>query len=297
MRGEVIKTIIDWVRRHKVLTIFIIVAVFLLPLLVIQLLFWLKTPESWITSAEWSAGETIQYCVGFFTLLGTLALGAVAARQSEHANEIAQAAQKSAEQANEINARMVEHETNQKIRSSMPTIFLERIEHNICLLQDLKTDYADKQLYFNGILEKSCYHMCFVITNSTNEIIYYSQPYLTLVDEKGDGSKIVFDTSEFGWNENVALKSGESGQIHFIADEDRAGHLFDYGLRLAINLYNRFGEAYRQNIKGSIIANNVSEKCLVLFNVYSDYERYNYTTNKWNPLDINSLAFQQQEKG
>lgn len=286
-----VKKIIGWVRNHKALTILMIIFTFLLPLVIIHILFKIKVPESCITSAEWSAGDVIQYCVGFFTLLGTLALGAVAVIQSERANEIAYSAERASEYANEINARMVEYETLDKLRSSMPTIFLDHVEHDISNSKNLIKTLEGNYLYFDKPISGECYHMCFLITNSTNDTINFSQPYLIV--SHGEQRKI-FNTSEFGYSENTMLQPNESKQIHFMTSAENANCLHGYKLSLKVNLYNRFGEAYRQNINGLIVANRVSEKYMVLFNTYSDFERYNYTTNKWVSLDFyNALSFRQ----
>lgn len=278
--------------KHKLFTIIIVVNGFLMPLLIIQLLF--KIPGTWITSAEWTAGDMIQYCIGFFTLLGTLILGGVATRQSERANDIAQLSEKASEYANKINDRMVEFETFEKIRSSMPTIYLDHVKHDLSDFYDLNLDLAQSCLRYDGSISGNCYRMSFSIVNNTNEVISFSQPYLMI---SHDENKFVYDTGEFSYNENFILRPGESNYMHFLTSKKRVDLLHDFKFRLSINLDNRFGEAYRQNINGVIISNKITEDYIKLFNVYSDFERYNYLINNWVPLDFHKSLSYQKEKG
>lgn len=68
--------IIKWISTHKILAIFIVLFVFLLPLVVIHCLFKCRSGVSWL-EAEWQAGDVLNYIAGFEALLGTVVLGAV----------------------------------------------------------------------------------------------------------------------------------------------------------------------------------------------------------------------------
>lgn len=78
--------IIKWISTHKILGIFIVLFVFLLPLVVIHCLFKCRSGVSWL-EAEWQAGDVLNYIAGFEALLGTVVLGAVTVYQSDRANE------------------------------------------------------------------------------------------------------------------------------------------------------------------------------------------------------------------
>ena len=210
--------------------------------------------------------------------------------QSERANDIAQSSKKAAEYANNINERIVEFETFEKIRSSMPTVYLDHVKHEVCNYQETIIDLTQSYVRFDRAVSGDCYHMSFSIVNNTSEIIYFSAPYLVLSRNE---RKSVFDTGEFNHNENIFLRSGESSYMHFFTSKERVNRLHDYKFRLSINLYNRFGEAYIQNINGTIISNKETDEFIKLFNIYPDFERYNYLAKKWISLDFHkSLSYQ-----
>lgn len=80
------RKILEWIKKHKLLTFGLCVLTFSLPLIVVHMLF--KTPaiNNWFT-ATWSAGELLAYIAGFEAFLGTVVLGAITVYQSDKANE------------------------------------------------------------------------------------------------------------------------------------------------------------------------------------------------------------------
>lgn len=81
------KTILNWIKTHKILVVIISVLVFLLPLVAVHFLFKWRSGIWWI-EAEWLAGEVLGYIAGFEALLGTVILGLVSVYQNEKANDI-----------------------------------------------------------------------------------------------------------------------------------------------------------------------------------------------------------------
>lgn len=72
----------EMIKRHKIATILCIMAAFVLPLIVTQLLVEYDS-GFFLFRANGSAGELLSYIIGFGTILGTVFLGAVAAYQGE----------------------------------------------------------------------------------------------------------------------------------------------------------------------------------------------------------------------
>jgi hypothetical protein len=81
-----LKTILNWIKDHKILTVIITVLVFALPLVVVHFLFKWHSGVSWL-EAEWLAGDVLGYIAGFEALLGTVVLGFITVDQSDKANE------------------------------------------------------------------------------------------------------------------------------------------------------------------------------------------------------------------
>lgn len=60
------KKLNEWIYRHKFQVVLIIFGIFILPLLVVHILFKVKAPFEWLI-AEWGAGDLIAY-IGTFLL-------------------------------------------------------------------------------------------------------------------------------------------------------------------------------------------------------------------------------------
>ena len=84
-----LEKLFKWVENHKIMSCFIAIFIFLIPLLLVHLLFKLNT-NCYLISAEWSAGELLGYIAGVFTFLGTVSLGVVTIQQTHKANETTQ---------------------------------------------------------------------------------------------------------------------------------------------------------------------------------------------------------------
>lgn len=72
---------IDWIEKHKVLTLVLVMLLFVFPLFIVQCLFKWKSGITWM-EAEWAAGEVLGYIAGFETLLATSVLSYVALSQT-----------------------------------------------------------------------------------------------------------------------------------------------------------------------------------------------------------------------
>lgn len=85
-RGHM-KKYLDWIIAHKVKTCFIVFGLFIIPLIVIHLLYKWITPN-YMLQSSWSSGELITYIAGFEAFLGTVFLGVVAVRQNDKVIEM-----------------------------------------------------------------------------------------------------------------------------------------------------------------------------------------------------------------
>lgn len=81
------KKILNWINNHKILVTIITVLVFIVPLIVIHILFKSTAIHSWFV-ATWSAGDLLGYIAGFVSLLGTVFLGLITVYFADQANEI-----------------------------------------------------------------------------------------------------------------------------------------------------------------------------------------------------------------
>lgn len=79
--------IVAWIQAHKAQTACIIFTAFILPLIIVHILFKLTTDIDWFV-AKWEAGDVLAYIAGFEALLGTVILGLITVKQSQDAQEM-----------------------------------------------------------------------------------------------------------------------------------------------------------------------------------------------------------------
>lgn len=78
--------ILNWLKKHKIITTIACLVLFALPLIIIHCLYKWNTNISWFV-AEWSAGDVLSYVAGFEAFIGTVALGALALWQNSQIHE------------------------------------------------------------------------------------------------------------------------------------------------------------------------------------------------------------------
>lgn len=71
-----------FIRKHKVFTSFLVALIFVLPLLLVHVLYKLDLNIWWLKS-EWTAGDMIGYIAGFEAFIGSVSLGALALWQNQ----------------------------------------------------------------------------------------------------------------------------------------------------------------------------------------------------------------------
>lgn len=79
--------ILEWINKHKKLSVLLIVLVIFAPILIIHILFKIKTNCYFIT-AEWDSGDVLGYFGNVLSFIGTVFLGYVAVCQSQKANQL-----------------------------------------------------------------------------------------------------------------------------------------------------------------------------------------------------------------
>lgn len=77
--------ITDFIKKHKILSVILIIGVFILPLVAVHALYKWVAPCWWLEST-WGSGDLLNYYASFLSLLGTVFLGYVAIMQGRQAN-------------------------------------------------------------------------------------------------------------------------------------------------------------------------------------------------------------------
>lgn len=79
--------ILEWINKHKKLSVILIVVLILAPILVIHILFKIKT-NCYLIIAEWEAGDVLGYFGDVLSFVGTVVLGYIAICQTEKTNAL-----------------------------------------------------------------------------------------------------------------------------------------------------------------------------------------------------------------
>lgn len=76
------RRIAEWIKRHKLCSGLILLGTFILPILIVHLLFKIENGPIWL-QAKWDAGDILTYVAGFEAFIGTVSLGALSLWQNE----------------------------------------------------------------------------------------------------------------------------------------------------------------------------------------------------------------------
>lgn len=132
--------ILDWINKHKLYTLLIIVSIFLIFFLPIHILIYMNSvlTSSFFDEIGLSTDSLITYIAGFEAFVGTFFLGIIALRQNEKAND--------------LNKRMLENEEKRDIYDRTPRIKVTagEISHvSLGTLEDMDIPYYSYANIFN----------------------------------------------------------------------------------------------------------------------------------------------------
>lgn len=132
--------IFNWIKENKVKSALIVIAMFLVPLITVNLLFKWHS-NIFILEAEWSAGDLITYIAGFETFIGTVSLSALALWQNNKFKKL-----------NDEKDMMFLQVENEKIRLSyLPQFLVQTADAEKCvdIRYQLSSELADKYVPLN----------------------------------------------------------------------------------------------------------------------------------------------------
>ena len=81
--------ILKWISKHKKITTLLCCIIIFLPIIIIHVLFKIKTNFYWLQS-EWTSGEVLGYFGDVLSFIGTITLGYIAVSQTEKANSLSE---------------------------------------------------------------------------------------------------------------------------------------------------------------------------------------------------------------
>ena len=199
-------------------------------LALVQILFSIPAPIKWL-EAVWEAGDLISF-------VGTIALGIIAIKQTEDAND--------------MNKRLMQLEENRYKLEMRPFIMTSDWRMIYITINELLEHQSD--LYIDVCGEKSKEKLAFELTfvNTTQAFLsftYAGASYLNS-DEKMNWGITYTETT----NKSIRLFPGESKTITFWGETEKLiSSLKGKKIRFSFLLENRFGEKYKENIDCLVI--------------------------------------------
>lgn len=138
------ENLFDWLKKHKIMSFVISVTIFVLPLIIINLLFKIDALNKFFI-AEWSAGELLGYIGAFYALVGTIILGGLSLYQNKlfkdesdkSGQELNNAIEKLAK-ANDIIANAEEKFNQITMINYLPNLEINRSEHVFIHIQNVQ---------------------------------------------------------------------------------------------------------------------------------------------------------------
>ena len=254
------KKYIDWVLAHKVKAGLIILGLFVIPLLVIHLLYKWQTPH-FLFQSSWSSGELITYIAGFETFLGTVFLGTVAAHQNEKASDLNERMLKNAEVRDRFERRPI---------NSISDCKCEIISESE--LQK-KPPISDSMIYFESVpytstsdynLNKKHILLSFTISSLSNfpyTFILKNVEFACLV-KTGSSQTIDFRLRHPN-NTSSTLLPNQSQNVIFKAREDSLKEKYSYILTFQFTHTNILGEEFNEDYKFLFKSPNYNKSELV----------------------------------
>lgn len=158
-RGKM-KKCIEWVKKH--IRLILIVMAFLIPLIVVHLLFRSQAKHSCL-EAVWSAGDIIAYVMSFFTLIGTVHLGYTTALLSDKNNKISERLMRIEEnrdaEAKEGRRNIVDidfsDENMELFKDDVVIVPLKNINPQSAIMQIMRLSYNYQHYYFDKDSKKN----------------------------------------------------------------------------------------------------------------------------------------------
>lgn len=117
--------IYDWIAKHKALFLIICIAIFALPLIVVQVLYKWHLGIDWLIS-DWESGDVLAYIAGFEALLGTVLLGGLTLWQNERFKEENDKSQERLQKISEGQAKALEQILLMDQSSNIPLIDIKK---------------------------------------------------------------------------------------------------------------------------------------------------------------------------
>ena len=219
------KNIMSIIKKHPCITVMIILAIFSVPLLIVHVLFKMKTETEFLV-AEWTAGELLGYISSTLSFLGTILLGIMAFNSSENANALSK--------------RITDLEQDRYKLDLRPFVLLTNWKAYVLTQQEIQYSPKKKYIQIGEFNAQELLGLSLTLTNTTNS--YISVKYLTGQSNGEKWKNSAVNQS----NLKMSLAPNESDEFIFYATKDDLKRLTSSAVDIEFFLENRFSQRYKE---------------------------------------------------
>ena len=230
-------------RRKTILYILGTLILFVLPLLIVHLLFkWNSGIDFFV--AEWSAGDVLAYIGTMLTFIGTIALSYMALKASNKANELSQ--------------KVIDMELNNYKLDLRPFVLVSDWKAYEIDCKELVDNPTKKYIQIGKYQNRNALGLAIKLTNTSNSCI--TVQYATGISRN----------SELNWgnaavnqsNLKMILSPGESDEFVFYATREFMEKQISQRVRIELILENRFSKRYKESF--TVLIMSLSNKVKTL---------------------------------
>jgi len=229
------KKIVDWINSHKIITICIALALFVVQPIAVHWMFKTKAATPF-WEKTWDAGDLLGYVAGFEAFIGTVFLGVVAARQNDRANDISE--------------RLLNHEEERAKLDRKPLVYLVDVHYKTVRLSDVLDSYENTFLHSSLLSDDNGNVIVYSIKIKNVSKICLELLFRYINLHYIAGSKdIKIDGLSINSKSNIFfLPPDEFLSFHFAVNTSDFFFNFPTSVDLCLKLRNPIGESYITNI-------------------------------------------------
>jgi hypothetical protein len=253
--------IFAWIKANKAKSCIIIVALFLLPLIIVHVLYKWQTTCLFLQSS-WDSGSLITYIAGFETFIGTIFLGAVTVFQSEKESD--------------FNERLLNYEKLRSIYERNPSLLVSAAPSKLMTWEELLKlqipFFSYKDIFRHRVSKSHCqlYLHKILLTPISSNDIYIKPLDLRLFDTTKRNRDIIYAVRDpIPQLQHII---GKESAIYFIHDTQiLKGHpLFEGNMRLLLE--NCISEHYILNICIALVIRYQNTRVSEIELIIKDYD-------------------------
>jgi len=233
-----------WIKKHKRLSVLIGFSLFLLPLIIVHLLYKWRTPF-YLLQSNWDSGDLIAYIAGFEAFFGTVFLGIVAVWQNDKANELTKI--------------ILNNEEKHRKFERQPSLMLCRWEFTPASDDEIFRNanpilsYDESFLFTSIIDDENLYILNITLINSSKAFTEFSLDHFRLIQDIDGGERVDYSNIPLSCEqERFHIAPMKEITFGFVLNRHFFSNCLINRASFGITMRNSIGELYSELIEFSI---------------------------------------------